>query len=167
MNVYAPLQHYLSEHDQSSVVLTYDQIESLIGRKLPPTAYGNHKRQWWANTESHSQALAWLRANRKAKLDVNLDQVVFKREPSESRALSASATPSPLRLDRSRLQAGAIRMLEDIAEEHGGSLDDAAVVLLNEAARRRRKATLSWFADNTIASDVSSAELVRGDRDAR
>lgn len=161
MSTYAPLQNYLSSRAESSIVMTYAEIESLLGRRLPPTAYGDHRRQWWANTETHSQALAWLRANRKTKLDAALDRVTFVL--GDETAKTASGDADWLK----GLEPAARRLLEDVAEEHSLTLSAAAVELLNRAAMRRRENTLDWFAANTQHSTVSSAELIRADRDAR
>lgn len=164
-NVYAPLQSYLSEHRDSSVILTYGEIERLLGRKLPPTAYGQHKRQWWANTETHSQALAWLRASRRAQLDVNNQRVTFSREQSPAPVSRTAEPTDEIRL--SGLEASALRMLQDVAEERSISVSEAATALLNASALRRRSSTLDWFAANTVQSPVSGVDLIRADRDAR
>ena len=161
MSVYEPLQSYLANSKDASVEMSYEEIERLLGRPLPRTAYGDNKRQWWANTETHSQALAWLRAGRKAKLDVNRQKVAFVRE-------QAPATPSTGDfITLAGLAPAALRLLQDVAEDRDTSLGEAAATLLNQMAKRRRQATLDWFAANTTASSVTSAELVRADRDAR
>lgn len=162
MTVYAPLQSYLSRRNESSVVMTYAEIESLLGRKLPPTAYGDHRRQWWANTESHSQALAWLRANRKTKLDMRTDRVAFIRADASLKQNTTTPQPEAWLQD---LAPAALRLLEDVAEEAGITLQAAAVELLNRAAQQRRQATLDWFAANTLPSSTSSVDMIRADRD--
>lgn len=166
MTIYAPLQSYLSQRQESSVVMTYAEIESLIGRKLPPTAYGDHRRQWWANTQAHSQALAWLKANRKTKLDVKGDRVTFIR----AAALPTQNVPTQDLSEPAWIQGLApatLRLLADIAEEKAITLQGAAVELLNRAAQERRQATLDWFAANTLPSSTSSVDLIRADRDGR
>lgn len=40
--------------------LTFDQIEILLGRGLPQSAY--NYGQWWANDITHTHARAWLEA---------------------------------------------------------------------------------------------------------
>lgn len=166
MSVYEPLQSYLTDNPDASVIMSYKEIERLLGRRLPNTAYGDNKRQWWANTETHSQALAWLRANRKAKLDVKRDRVTFVRESGVSGSdASMNRGTSGIMLDG--LEPATLRLLQDVAEDRGASLAGAAAILLNQMAKRRRQATLEWFAANTTPSSVTSADLVRADRDAR
>src|SRR5690606_5002400 len=107
--------------------------------------------------------LAWLRANRKAKLNVRKDEVAFVRQEAVERTSAAARPSAPL----NGLSASAIRMLEDVAEEKGVTLERAAADFINEVARRRRTATLDWFAGRSQFSEVPSADLVREDRDAR
>ena len=163
MTIYQPLQQYLAAQSDAAVVMSYAQIERLLGRRLPPTAYGDNKRQWWANTETHSQALAWLRANRRAKLDVNRQEVTFIRKDEHA---SEQQTTNP-KLVLEGLTRTARRMLEDIAEEARITPEAAAVRVLDDMAMRRRADTLAWFAGKSTFSDVPSAELIREDRDAR
>lgn len=168
MSTYAPLQSYLSQSNEASLVMTYAEIESLLGRKLPPTAYGDHRRQWWANTETHSQALAWLRANRKTKLDVAGDRVTFVRAVgpgTAERAMNNPASSIPTEAWFQDLAPGAVRLLEDVAEEKGLTIQGAVVELLNRAAQKRREETLDWFAANTKPSHTSSVDMIRTDRD--
>lgn len=58
---YQKLEEWLKNPQE--LTLTFSQIESILGFKLPPSAseYG----QWWENDESHSQAKAWLSAGYK------------------------------------------------------------------------------------------------------
>lgn len=48
-----------------AIVLTYDEIENILGLSLPDTAY---KRNAWLsnNSDNHSQAKSWLEAGWKA-----------------------------------------------------------------------------------------------------
>lgn len=59
MRVYDPLMKYLDECGLQTVTLTYSEIEKIIDRELPVTAY--KRTQWWSNNKNrHSQAAAWL-----------------------------------------------------------------------------------------------------------
>ena len=59
MRVYDPLMKYLDECGIQTVTLTYSEIEKIIDRELPVTAY--KRTQWWGNNKNgHSQATAWL-----------------------------------------------------------------------------------------------------------
>ena len=76
---YRFLTDYLRESDQSRVKLSYDEIEEILGFKLPDSAAAH--RTFWANTTSHSIALSWLNANYSVA-EANLDEkyIVFERK---------------------------------------------------------------------------------------
>lgn len=159
---YQPLQSHLRGQAAPKVTMSFSQIERVLGRPLPPSARGDSKRQWWANTDTHSQAKAWLAAGRRARLDVASDTVTFVREADDARREG-----DQLSVPRRRLTPAAVRLLEDVAEQTSADLGEAMAALLNEAARRRQGEALDWFARNTVPSSISSADLVREDRDAR
>jgi hypothetical protein len=50
MSVYAPLADHLREAQGSTVTFSFDQIEGIIERPLPPSAH-NYDR-WWGDTNS-------------------------------------------------------------------------------------------------------------------
>ena len=79
---YAPLENYLRElpESQSEVTLRFEQIESLLNDKLPPSAY--QYPAWWANEKegNHVNARAWANAGWKIEsLDVNTKWVKLIR----------------------------------------------------------------------------------------
>lgn len=80
---YAPLHQYLSELELEidNHRLSFEQISNIMGAPLPRSA--SDHRAWWANTESHSQALAWISAGWKVE-GVNLEdeEINFVRLPS-------------------------------------------------------------------------------------
>lgn len=158
MSVYAPLERRLSQADQDAVTLSFEEIERVLGRKLPQSAYDERiKRQWWANTDTHSQAKAWLKAGRKARLNVAENQVTFIRDGAGD-DLSATA---------SALTPAAKQLVRAVALERGVDTPTAMAIVLNEAARARRRAILDWFDGKSTYSETSSAALIREDRDAR
>ena len=68
MTKYEPLTHYL-EKQPGNVKLTYSEIEKILGEELPPSA--SKYRSWWANNDSHTQALHWAAASyRVSKVDL-------------------------------------------------------------------------------------------------
>lgn len=70
---YAPLHKHLAGIPKSTKAydLPFDEITKVMGAPLPQSAYDH--RAWWANTESHSQALAWISAGWKVD-GVDLDK---------------------------------------------------------------------------------------------
>ena len=173
---YDPLREHLASQAQSVVVMTYAEIETLLGRKLPNTAYGASWRQWWANTETHSQALAWLRAGwRVTRPDLENKRVEFRRQPADAGEsglptaprVPAAAAAASIALPPDSLTPSAVRMIEDAAEALEGDFGRAAAELLNRAAMARRRQLLDWFAENAPRVGASSVDMIREDRDAQ
>jgi hypothetical protein len=76
---YAPIGKHLKDAKGSETNLSFGDIESILGRKLPTSAYRH--RAWWANTDTHSQALTWLSAGwRVDTADLDKQEVHFVRE---------------------------------------------------------------------------------------
>ena len=57
---YKGLYTYFKEKKQDEIVLSFEEVEKIINRELPPSAQ-IHK-EWWANDRTHSQAIPWLEA---------------------------------------------------------------------------------------------------------
>lgn len=75
---YSLLGDHLDGQGGSAVSLGFSDIEEILGRELPASAYRH--RAWWANTESHSQAAEWLQRGWKAsELDLDEKRLTFKR----------------------------------------------------------------------------------------
>jgi hypothetical protein len=72
MSEYEALKAYLESlpYYQREAVFSFEQLEKLLGRKLPPSARTQHP--WWENDDSggaHSHAQAWLEAGWKVDED--------------------------------------------------------------------------------------------------
>lgn len=77
---YAPLHQHLAgvSKDNQSYEMSFDEISTVMGADLPKSARDH--RAWWANTESHSQALAWISAGWKVDgVDLNNELIHFSR----------------------------------------------------------------------------------------
>ena len=74
---YYALVKYLNEQKSQKLILTFAEIESILGQPLPSSAY--KYSAWWANG-GHVEAEAWLNAGFKAD-EVKLgESVVFIKE---------------------------------------------------------------------------------------
>ena len=75
------LHKYLDERFANTVVLTFAEIEDLIGGALPPPARAEPK--WWANPDGGSapshQSHSWTEANRTATANLVAQTVIFER----------------------------------------------------------------------------------------
>jgi len=78
---YLPLHKYLDGRYADTVVLTFSEIEDLIGITLPDLARTD--KTWWANGDeggtASAQSQSWTRANRTAKPNMSAKIVVFDR----------------------------------------------------------------------------------------
>lgn len=64
---------------QEQIVLTLKEISSVIGGKLPETAF--HDRPWWANTKSSPQGSSWMAMGwRVEKVFLKARIVTFRRK---------------------------------------------------------------------------------------
>jgi len=79
MGKYEPLYKFLLHRREKSLTLSFQEIELILGDKLPPSAYT--AVSWWEGTSSHSvQAGAWGEASWwVAKVDLDLRNVRFRR----------------------------------------------------------------------------------------
>ena len=78
---YLPLYTYLEHRYASSVVLTFEQIESLLGFALPPAA--RQEAGWWTSVAGNGRGdgEAWTAAERTAMPNLLARHVTFEREP--------------------------------------------------------------------------------------
>jgi hypothetical protein len=78
---YRSLHAYLEHRHAAVVVLTFEQIEALLGVALPAPA--STERDWWMDaagrTNGHSEA--WLDAGRTAAPNLSARTVTFERVP--------------------------------------------------------------------------------------
>ena len=79
--IYGPLYQYLEHRYADLVVLTFGQIEDLLGFALPAPARTDS--EWWTNsaeaTASPHHSEAWVSAHRTAKPNLPAGNVAFER----------------------------------------------------------------------------------------
>ena len=80
MSKYNPLRDYLRQQTSPRLELSFVEIEAILGRRLPPSAYA---RQWWISGRNSQQTTVWQRAWQSAGYDASLvlgaDRVQFRR----------------------------------------------------------------------------------------
>jgi hypothetical protein len=78
---YLPLYTYLEHRYASTVVLTFEQIESLLGFALPAAA--RHDTGWWSSVARNDprDGDAWTAASRSAMPNLLAGHVTFERLP--------------------------------------------------------------------------------------
>jgi hypothetical protein len=84
---YGPLHEYLANRFADMVVLTFGQIEDLVGSALPDIARVQH--EWWTSTGSaadkSSFSEAWILAGRTASPNLLARTVAFERRAESLR----------------------------------------------------------------------------------
>lgn len=78
---YGRLYRYLNGRFADTIVLTFDQIESLLGFALPDLA--RIRLDWWASAIEGAapsvQALSWMEASMTATPNLSARSVMFER----------------------------------------------------------------------------------------
>ena len=78
---YRSLHKYLDDRYANTVVLTFAEIEDLLGFTLPDLA--RVQQEWWANADADTppsaQSRSWIQASRTAKPNLLARTVVFER----------------------------------------------------------------------------------------
>jgi hypothetical protein len=79
---YQPLHKYLQDRFADRIVLTFGEIEDLVGFKLPDAARLQHG--WWVSEDPAAPrsaiADAWTLASRTATINMGAQSIVFERE---------------------------------------------------------------------------------------
>ena len=82
---FRPLHKYLDMRFADAVVLTFGQVEDLLGHALPIQAFS--EKAWWGTAVAGSalspQATAWVQANRTATVNLSARTVMFERGPEK------------------------------------------------------------------------------------
>ncbi len=180
MSYYEPLTRFLEGRRSSEIVLTFRELEGIIGRNLPPSA--RKHQAWWANTASHSHAEAWLRLDWKtSKVDLSAEQVTFANV-ARGRSAKPAREPEPLgnspqnreaalvAMNTDLFSVAARRLLSDYTAEMHGDLSAALARAVHEAAiARRGRLVREWAASAPTVplGEPDSVALIREDRDAR
>ncbi len=87
MSKYTPLGEYLRDLDKDRVLLTFEEIEDILGADLPKSARKHNA--WWSNG-GHSQADAWMDAGwRVENLDQKDEEVVFRKTSSPKKEIKS------------------------------------------------------------------------------
>lgn len=78
---YRPLHKYLEERYAENLVLTFGEIEDLLGFSLPDSA--RIAPEWWATADAPAvrtpQSRSWTEASRTAKANLPAEIVLFQR----------------------------------------------------------------------------------------
>lgn len=118
MSLYAPLGNFLDRAKGGSVRLTFEDVEQIIRRGLPQSAYRH--REWWSNNPTgHSHARSWVEAGwRTENVDLENRVLVFSRKDHAAEPPKARRVSDPFgALRGSVLIAPGIDLTEPTGEE--------------------------------------------------
>lgn len=90
MGKYEPLSSFLRKQTANEVQVTFEQIERIIGDKLPASAHEH--RAWWSNNPNNSvMTKAWIEAGfRSEQVDMDNRKLVFRRVRGRAPAAAGS-----------------------------------------------------------------------------
>ena len=129
MGKYEPLPQFLSAKPGVTHRMSFDQIERVLGFKLPKSAY-EHEAWWSNNPTGHSHSRTWLAAGWKTQdVDLNTRKVTFQRFPSR-----ADAQPKQPKRDPWGCMAGTVTIMPgvDLTAPSGEKWNAEEGRLLNE-----------------------------------
>ena len=90
MGKYDPLRKYLANCGKDEILMTFADMERIIGSPLPKSAVSH--AEWWANESNdssrHSHAKAWYNAGYKARANRPEKKVVFFKTNAATQAAS-------------------------------------------------------------------------------
>lgn len=178
MSKYEPLKRHLAETAGSEAPMTFRELESILGFKLPASAR-NYAAWWSNNVGTHVNAAAWRAAGWKtSSLDLGSERVTFVREnalerppvqmftqemPTAHGGFAEEAAGSLF----DHIAPSARRMVEDWAEECGVNRETAMAEILNSVAKVRRRQLVETLPFANMPAGHDSTALIREDRDDR
>ena len=101
MSKYTPLKLHLRAQVTAEVPMTFAEVESILGFRLPNSAYKH--RPWWANeTKGHVHAQAWLETGYEtAQVNMDARKLVFRKVSASHSAAEALPALSPAEFSKS------------------------------------------------------------------
>jgi hypothetical protein len=173
MSKYEPLKSWLQARGGPRLILSFAEIERLLGFALPGSA--RQHRAWWSNQAdgAHTQAHAWMDVGwRVWSADLEAEQIEFRR-PVGGFAEEAAAPfhhdapiggmSDPVTFDRAKLSITARRILDDYTAEFGGDVQRGLDKALHEARIAFRQRLIDNIPRGTPSS-VNSVDLIHEDR---
>lgn len=124
MSKYSIFGEYLGKRPEKQIELSFEQIEEILGFRLPPTAY--KQRAWWSNNTRNSvMTKVWRKAGfRSEDVDMAKKRLVFRRVPPPPPQTPAEPQGVSI-LDRLRRKSAPTGMA-DSARPYLGSAKKAA-----------------------------------------
>jgi hypothetical protein len=134
MSKYEPLPQFLAAKPGAVHRMSFDQIERILGFKLPKSAY-EHEAWWSNNATGHSHARTWLEAGwRTMDVDLEARKVSFQRLASSASSLDKPPKRDAHKRDPWGCMAGTVTIMPgvDVTAPTGEKWNAENGRLLNE-----------------------------------
>ena len=167
MGKYDPLGQYLSGQPTDSCTLTFSEVETIIGGRLPASA--REHQGWWGNDKTHVQARSWMHVDWKVHQNhlLRRGHVHFTRTVRDN---LSNDGPAVSQVIVRNLDGRVVAELKRRAKQKGRSLEGELRMILTRAARPQRTGLIAE-ADRVRAMTPGPLEdsvlLLRQDRDSR
>jgi len=144
MSKYEPLIAYLLEHPYREVPCRFDDLEKILGFRLPSSA--RQHRAWWSNNGSNNvMTKAWLSAGfRTRDVDMENERLTFERVGALVPETPPTA-PAPQPLDDLTLVQRVLEVLRGDDEVQGRRLRRA---IIDALAKPKSDSVLDIFASD-------------------
>ena len=182
MSRYDALTVFLSRSLVLEVPMTFGEIEGVLGRRLPPSAF-RHRSFWSNNGDNNVMTKAWLAAGfESAEVDMKGQKLTFlmaaptpvplhhsHNSGKESRAVDFRFDTKPAIFDvpRAALSSRALEWLEDDmnnGDEKNKLVLDAIEGMVSKSIRLK---IVEKYSALKIGGGSDSVLLIREDRDGR
>jgi hypothetical protein len=125
MGKYEPLTRYLADRRTSEVPMTFQEIERVLGARLPAS---KQYPAWWSNNASNNvMTKAWLDAGYQTeRVDIGGERLVFRRVRRVQEEASSGGPGRPALIERIRGRlAGSVTIPNgvDVTEPTGETWD--------------------------------------------
>lgn len=172
MSKYESLTTALSRQNTRQWRVSFEDIETIIGTKLPNSAYRH--RAWWSNNPTNSvMTKAWLKAGWiSSDVDMAAQKVTFRKSETPRTPQGTGEPPTPaFKTDLAiELESAPRQSLAMIAAASGETMEETATRLLTQAieiaappirADSARKAILA----RTNLKEIDLDQIVNDARD--
>jgi hypothetical protein len=136
MSKYESLAKFLASSNASELVMTFTQLEQILGAPLPTSARTH--RPWWANSaHGHVQSKGWLDAGYESQqVDLQGEKLTFKKIESNPATPSAAAQSKSGRHPLIGWAVGTVKILPGVDLTTPMYIDEEMETFLNEKSAK-------------------------------
>lgn len=175
MGNYTQITHWLRQHPHSRIEMSFRDVEGVLGRPLPASAY--KYRAWWSNNpDNNVMTRAWLAAGfETAEVDMAGQRLVFQKPRPATPSYTMEKAPERQQLGVAEMSvpfdwSGSLPLspkAQAWVDASGSRADAIARAVEAAAAREARMGVVARYAALKLSGGADSVDLVREDRDGR